>query len=105
MITTATPARTIEQRMEALQKANMIRVRRAQLKRDIKARRVDLREVLAQPPEWVATAKVIDLVLAAPRYGRVKANGVLHRCQISPSKTVGGLSPRQREEILRMLHA
>lgn len=100
-----TPARTIEQRLDALEKANMIRARRAQLKRDIKARRVDLREVLADPPDWLATAKVIDLIIAAPKYGRVKANTVLRRCQISPSKTAAGLSTRQREAILRMLHA
>ena len=33
------PARSLDQRMEALQRANDVRVRRAQLKRDLKAGR------------------------------------------------------------------
>lgn len=100
-----TPARTTEQRMDALDKANAIRKRRAQLKRDLKAGRVSLRVLLADPPEWLESAKVIDLLMATPKYGRIKANTVMRRCQISPSKTASGLSDRQREAILRMLHA
>jgi hypothetical protein len=51
----------------------------------------------------VATAKVLDLVLAVPKYGRVKANKLLERCRVSSSKTVNGLTPRQRKELLDML--
>jgi hypothetical protein len=48
----------------------------------------------------VHTAKVIDLLLAVPKYGRVKANRVLERCRISPARTLNGLTPRQRKELL-----
>ena len=51
------------------------------------------------------TAKVLDLVLAVPKYGRVKANKLLERCRVSSSKTVNGLTPRQRKELLDMLGA
>ena len=51
----------------------------------------------------VHTAKVLDLVLAVPKYGRVKANKILERCRVSSSKTVNGLTPRQRKELLDML--
>ena len=44
------------------------------------------------PPEYVETAKVFDMLLAVPKYGRVKVNKVLTQCRISPSKTIGGLS-------------
>jgi len=47
--------------------------------------------------------KVFDLILACPKYGRVKVNKILVQCRISPSKTVGGLSQRQRAEIVSML--
>ena len=53
--------------------------------------------------EFVETAKVFDMLLAVPKYGRVKANKVLQQCRISPSKTIGGLSERQRSELVSML--
>ena len=49
------------------------------------------------------TAKVFDMLLAVPKYGRVKVNKVLVQCRISPSKTIGGLSQRQRTELVSML--
>src|SRR6202048_1941917 len=94
----AAPERSLVQRMEALQRANSIRSRRAQLKRDLKAGRQRIHELLLEPPEYVETAKVFDLLLAVPKYGRVKVNKILTQCRISPSKTVGGLSQRQRTE-------
>ena len=50
-----TPSRSLDQRMEALNRANHIRVRRAQLKRDLKAGRVRIGELIADPglPERV----------------------------------------------------
>src|SRR5579875_3576529 len=84
---TVAPERSYLQRMEALQRANDIRSRRAQLKRDLKAGR--------QP--------IDELLLAVPKYGRVKVNKILTQCKISPSKTVGGLSERQRRELVELM--
>jgi hypothetical protein len=100
---TAAPERSLDQRMDALGKANAIRTRRAQLKRDLKGGRTSIHKLLLAPPEWVETAKVFDMLLAVPKYGRVKANKVLNQCRISPSKTIGGLSERQRTELVQML--
>ena len=100
---TTAPERSRVQRMEALQRANDIRTRRAQLKRDLRAGTVSIHQMLADPPEYLATAKVVDMLLAVPKYGRVKANKVLQQCRISPSKTVGGLSDRQRTELVAHL--
>jgi hypothetical protein len=99
----AAPERSLLQRMDALQRANEIRTRRAQLKRDLKAGRVSIHTLLLDPPEFLATAKVFDMLLAVPKYGRVKANKVLQQCRISPSKTIGGLSERQRDELVSLL--
>jgi hypothetical protein len=49
------------------------------------------------------TAKVADLLLALPKYGPVKVNKLLSRCRIAPSKTIGGLSQRQRNELAALL--
>ena len=98
------PARSLDQRMEALQRANEIRSKRAQLKRDLKGSRASIHQLLLDPPEWVETAKVFDMLLAVPKYGRVKVNKVLVQCRISPSKTIGGLSERQRAELVELFN-
>jgi hypothetical protein len=43
------------------------------------------------------------MLLAVPKVGRVKANKVLNLCRISPSKTIGGLSERQRTELVELM--
>jgi len=86
--------------MDALRRANEIRVRRAQLKKDLKDGRVRVEDVLGRPPDYVETAKVFDILMAVPKFGRVKAARFLNQCRISQSKTVGGLSERQRTELI-----
>jgi hypothetical protein len=86
--------------MRALRKANDIRTSRAQLKRDLKAGKARIETLLLDPPDYVLSAKAIDMLLAVPKYGRVKANRILSQCRISPSKTIGGLSERQRAELV-----
>ena len=98
--TSATPVRTLEQRLDALGRANQIRSERARLKKDLKQGNRKIDEILAQPPEFIKTAKVIDVLLAVPNCGKVKSAKVLNHCRISPNKTVGGLSERQRRELV-----
>jgi S13-like protein len=102
-ISAAAPARSLDQRMEALKRANDIRTARAKLKKDLKASRASIHAILLDPPEYVLTAKVFDMLLAVPKYGRVKTNRILNQCRISPSKTIGGLSERQRTELVSLL--
>lgn len=90
------PGRSPQQRMDALKMANDVRMKRARLKRDLRARRASIVEVLAEPPECALTAHVDDLLLAVPKFGRVKVNRLLARNMISPSKTIGGMTERQR---------
>jgi hypothetical protein len=97
---TQAPSRSLDQRMEALRRANDIRVRRAQLKKDLKLGRVKLEDILRDPPDFVSTAKVLDMLMAVPKLGQVKARRYLTLCRISESKTVGGLSDRQRAELI-----
>jgi hypothetical protein len=89
--------------MEALRRANVVRSRRAQLKRDLKAGRQTIHVLLLEPPEYLETAKVFDLLLCVPKCGRVKVNRILTQCRIAPSKTLGGLSERQRRELAALL--
>ncbi len=97
------PERSLDQRINALRRANEVRTLRAQLKRDLKADRVSIGALLLDPPPYLQTAKVFDMLLALPKYGRVKATKILHSCRVSPSKTFGGLTQRQRTDLARRL--
>lgn len=97
------PRRSRQQMLDALGRANEVRAARARLKRDLKSGRCVIAAVLLAQPEYVQTMKVFDLLLAAPKYGRVKVNKTLTQCRIAPSKTVGALTERQRSELIGLL--
>lgn len=99
----AAPPRSIEQRTTALANANRIRVWRADLKRDLKAGRQSILPLLLDPPADLVSMRVFDLLLAMPRYGRTKVHRLLAVRHISAVKTVGGLSERQRGELVSAL--
>ena len=96
------PAQTLDQRMWALRQANEIRSRRAVLKKELASGRVRIEDVLARPPEYARTAKVQDLLLVVPKVGPARAARFLSRCRIAPSKTVGGMTKRQRGELIEL---
>jgi hypothetical protein len=97
------PERSLDQRLDALARANEVRSPRAALKADLKRGAVDVCSILTEPPEYMLTAKVIDVLMAAPKRGRIKSTRIMEQCRISPSKTVGGLSERQRSALLEYL--
>ena len=97
------PAQTLEQRLRALRQANEIRSRRAALKKELASGRVRIEDVLAQPPAYATTAKVQDLLLAVPKVGPARAARFLSRCRIAPAKTVGGMTERQRGELIELV--
>jgi hypothetical protein len=86
-----------------LRQANEIRSRRAALKKELAAGRVRIEDVLAQPPAYAKTAKVQDLLLALPKVGPAGAARFLSRCRIAPSKIVGGMTERQRGELVELV--
>jgi hypothetical protein len=106
---TTMPLRSVDQRLEALRHANKIRRERAALKR--RMRQQDnrqevcwlLADTIDKPPVWAATMKLRDLLMAAPKWGHVRADRFLARARCSATKTLGGLSDRQRREILGLL--
>jgi hypothetical protein len=97
------PDRSLTQRRDALATANVIRSYRSDLKRDIKAGRKHVLEMLVNPPQELLSMKVAELVLATPGVGRVKVNKWMNRSQIAGHKTIGGMTRRQRLELARLL--
>jgi hypothetical protein len=96
----ATPARSAQQRLEALRKANEIRIGRAQLKKELATGAVGIEEILARPPDFAKTERISVLLLGVPKYGPVRVSRLLTRARINDTKTLGGLSDRQRAELI-----
>jgi len=101
----ASSALTREQRLSSLGRANEIRTARATLKKELASGRVQIEDVLAQPPAFATTAKVSALLLAVPGFGPVRTIRSLARCQIPYGKTAAGLSERQRGALIALLLA
>ena len=97
--------RSEQQRRAALQNANRVRVARAALKQRLRRGEASISDVLTNPPEYMATASVGDVLLAVPKVGRFRAGRVLSPCRISPAKTLGQLTVRQRAQILMRVEA
>jgi len=97
------PKRSADQRREALAQANEVRTARAQLKNDLKAGRVSIVELVADPPPYLASAKVMELLRALRGFGPAKATRLLESCQVSLTKTIGGLTARQRARLVAAL--
>lgn len=106
------PGRTLEQRRAALRHANAIRSARKALKAELKGRGVlALVELLRDPDRvagelveqapagYVDTMHVADALTATRGIGTVKAGRFLRAVKVSPSRTLAGLSDRQRREL------
>jgi hypothetical protein len=98
------PPRSREQRLRALARANEVRFARAQLKRGLAAGTIELAQVLSAPPASTQTAKLRELLLAVPKIGPARAHRALAHCRIAETKTIAGLSDRQRAELIEFLH-
>lgn len=97
------PPRTTDQRLEALRRANVVRAWRTDLKARMLIGETTATEVLTYTPPLAETMKVLDLLLTVPQIGKVKADKILRKAGVSPSKTVTGITDRQRTAVLKLL--
>lgn len=103
VLSARTPESALSQRRTALQQANHVRTERSRLKTDLKARRKSALDLIVDPPAWACTMEIVDLLLAMPYVGRVKALKWLRHAEISPSKQIGALTDRQRVSLIGVL--
>lgn len=99
----AAPPRNLDQRLDALKRANDVRVKRAHLKRVMTRERAML--TVKRPPKYAETMTVHALLLSVPGLGPVKVNRLMLELAISHRKTLGGLSERQRRVLAQELDA
>ena len=89
--------------LSALDRANDVRSRRALVKVELAAGTIRLADLLADPPACIDSATVRQLLLASPRFGPVKVRRLLAQCRIAETKTVAGLTDRQRGVLIERL--
>ncbi len=87
--------------MLRLTQANEVRFARSRDKKAIKHGRLTASTILKDVPTHWGSAQIIELLLAMPRVGRVKAQRWLNLEMISPSKRLDTLTPRQRAMLAR----
>lgn len=99
-----TPNRSRQQRLDALERAQIVRRHRRDLKRDLGDGRIRLADVLLEPvADLDRSMKIIDALVALPKIGRIKALKALERAHVSPAKTLGGMTADQRRRLLARL--
>ena len=97
------PPLTPEQRSAALEKAAAARRARADLKVRLKSSGTRLDEVLADGDSDAVIGKmrVVAVLEAMPGVGKVRAQRIMERLEISPSRRVRGLGVKQRQALVR----
>lgn len=98
----APASQTTAQRDAARARANEIRSLRAALKREIAGGRPVV-PLIQEPPDWLLTMKVWELVASVRGVGRAKARRILDACHVDVTRTVGGLNDRQRRDLTLVL--
>lgn len=102
MTASATIARG-EQHMQALQRANEVRLARAELKRRVARGEVDAAEVVRTCP-WEADGMAIaDLLASQRQWGDSRVRRFLATVPLSEAKTIGKMTERQRNALATML--
>jgi hypothetical protein len=82
--------------MEALARANRVRLARAELKRSVGRGEVDVAEVIRDCPWQTESMTLAELLTSQRRWGRTRARKLLQAVGLSENKRIGTLTPRQR---------
>ncbi len=84
------------QRLRALERANAVRLARAECKRLIAEGEVSVAEVLLEVPPHARSWAVGDLLMSQHRWGTSRCRKFLWKHHINETKHVGALTERQR---------
>lgn len=93
-------------RRKSGQKAVAARQERAKIKQMVADGEIFFFDLFGDDRKSVSRMKLIDLLQSVPGVGKVRADQIIERTKISPSRRIGGVGPRQiellREEFLLM---
>ena len=93
------------QHMLALERANEVRLARAELKRSVTKGVVTAASVILECPMEATSMTVADLLASQRRWGATRCSKFLQAVSLSETKTIGSLTERQRHALAAQLDA
>ena len=93
------------QHLRALQRANEVRLARADLKRRVTSGQVTAVDVIRSRPWEAESMAVSELLMSQHRWGHTRARRFLATIPISETKTLGSMTDRQRSSLAELLDA
>ncbi len=100
----AIPQLSAEDRQAALEKAKAARIKRAQVREELKTGKITLKDVLDMKDDpIVGRMKVSTLIETMPGYGKAKAEKIMGELKIAESRRLKGLGERQEAALLERL--
>jgi hypothetical protein len=91
------------QYMQALQRANEVRLARAGLKRRVASGELSVAEVLLGSYWEAENMTVSDLLMSQRRWGHTRCRKLLMQVPVSENKTVGSMTDRQKRALATLL--
>ena len=91
------------QHMQALQRANEVRLARAALKRRVAEGRTTVGAVVLACPWEASSMPIAELLLSQRRWGATRCSRFLADLGMTETKTVGSLTDRQRRMLATLV--
>jgi hypothetical protein len=94
-----------QQHLRALERANRVRLARAELKRQVAGQEISASQVILDCPWEAASMSISDLLMCQRRWGRARCRRLLVSLGVPENKQIGTLTERQRVALASMLAA
>lgn len=91
------------QHLRALQRANEVRLARAELKRRVGDGELTVAEVILESPWEAQSMALADLLMSQRRWGHTRCRRFLAQVPLPETKTIGSLTDRQRQAVAALL--
>jgi hypothetical protein len=89
--------------MRALERANRVRLARAELKRLVAEGELSAAEIVLTCPWEAESMAIADLLMSQHRWGRTRCRRFLASIPMSETKTMGSMTDRQRRALAARL--
>ena len=99
----ATATALAPQHMRALERANRVRLARAELKRLVAEGELSAAEIVLNSPWEAESMAIADLLMSQHRWGRTRCRRFLASIPMSETKTIGSMTERQRRALAARL--
>jgi hypothetical protein len=99
----ATATAPAPQHLRALERANRVRLARAELKRMVADGEVSAAETVLTSPWEAESMAIADLLMSQHRWGRTRCRRFLASIPMSETKTIGSMTDRQRHALAARL--